>query len=72
MQWTGGMPFDLFKGVRTFTVTKEGERDGAGARFRMHLRMSGRLAPAILKSVGDRQPEIDAFSAALKREAERA
>lgn len=68
MQWTGGMPFGLFVGVRTFTVASE----GAGARFRMHLRMSGPLAPAILRSVGDRQPEIDRFSTALKQEAERA
>jgi hypothetical protein len=36
----------------------------------MHLHMSGPLSPLILKSVGDRQPEIDAFSAALKRGAE--
>jgi uncharacterized protein YndB with AHSA1/START domain len=68
MQWTGGMPLGLFTGVRTFTVATE----GSGARFRMHLRMSGPLAPAILRSVGDRQPEIDSFSAALKREVERA
>jgi len=36
----------------------------------MHLRMSGPLAPLILKSVGDRQPEIDTFSAALRARAE--
>jgi len=36
----------------------------------MHLRMSGPLSSLILKSVGDRQPEIDSFSAALKRRAE--
>jgi hypothetical protein len=29
----------------------------------MHLHMSGLLAPLILRSVGDRQPEIDSFSA---------
>jgi hypothetical protein len=37
----------------------------------MHLHMSGPLAPLILKSVGDRQPEIDSFSAALRAHAER-
>jgi hypothetical protein len=46
MQWTGGMPLGLFTGVRTFTVAGE----GAGARFRMHVRMSGPLAPAIVRS----------------------
>jgi uncharacterized protein YndB with AHSA1/START domain len=66
MQWTGGMPLGLFTGVRTFTVASE----GAGARFRMHVRMSGPLAPMIVRSVGDRQPEIDRFSAALKARVE--
>jgi uncharacterized protein YndB with AHSA1/START domain len=67
MQWTGGLPFGLFVGERTFTVQP---RDG-GAGFQMHLRMTGPLARLILRSVGDRQPEIDAFAAALKQRAER-
>jgi len=66
MQWTGGLPFGLFVGRRTFTVTPT----GSGAEFRMHLHMSGPLASLILKSVGNRQPEIDRFSAALKERAE--
>lgn len=66
MEWKGGLPFGLFTGVRTFTVAP----DAGGARFRLHLRMSGRLAPLILKSVGDRQPEIDGFAAGLKARAE--
>jgi hypothetical protein len=36
----------------------------------MHLRMIGPLAAMILKSVGDRQPEIDRFSRGLKERAE--
>jgi hypothetical protein len=32
--------------------------------------MSGPLAPLILKSVGDRQPEIDLFATALRTRAE--
>ena|SRR5215472_7641109 len=67
MQWTGGLPLGLFVGLRTFTVTPSGR----GSEFRLHLRMSGPLAPLILKSVGNRQPEVDSFSAALKRRAER-
>ena len=66
MEWTGGLPFGLFVGRRTFTVTPS----GGGAEFRMHLHMSGPLASLILKSVGNRQPEIDGFSSALKRRAE--
>jgi uncharacterized protein YndB with AHSA1/START domain len=67
MQWTGGLPFGLFVGERTFTVQP---RDG-GAEFRLQLRMTGPLAPLILRTVGDRQPEIDAFATALKQRAER-
>ena len=66
MEWTGGLPCGLFVGRRTFTVTP---RDG-GVEFQLHLRMSGPLAPLIIKSVGDRQPEIDSFSIALRTRAE--
>ena len=67
MTWRGGLPFGLFVGQRTFTVTA----DANGVQFRMHLRMSGPLSSMILKSVGDRQPEIDRFAAALKQRCER-
>ena len=66
MTWVGGLPFGLFVGRRTFTVTP----GATGAEFRMHLRMSGPLSSMILKSVGDRQPEIDRFAAALKQRCE--
>jgi uncharacterized protein YndB with AHSA1/START domain len=66
MEWIGGMPFGLFVGKRTFTVDPKGR----GSEFRLHLEMSGPLLPLILKSVGDRQPEVDSFSAALKSHAE--
>jgi hypothetical protein len=36
----------------------------------MRLRMAGPLSGLIEKSVGDRQPQIDSFSAALKARAE--
>ncbi len=67
MEWRGGLPLGLFVGLRTFTLVP---RDGV-VEFRMHLRMSGPLAPLILKSVGDRQPEIDSFSSALRAHVER-
>jgi hypothetical protein len=67
MVWTGGLPFGLFVGSRTLTVSP---RDGQTV-FRMELSMTGLLAPLILKSLGDRQPDIDAFSAGLKAYAER-
>lgn len=68
MEWTGGLPFGLFVGRRRFTVVP----CAGGAEFRMQLAMSGPLAPLILKSLGDRQPEIDSFTAGLKRRAEQA
>lgn len=67
MEWIGGMPLGLFIGRRTFAVTPSAR----GSEFRLHLRMSGALSSLIIKSVGDRQPEIDSFAAALKARAER-
>jgi hypothetical protein len=66
MEWQGGLPLGLFVGRRTFTVARLGDV----TEFRMHLRMSGPLSGLILRSVGDRQPEIDRFAAALKQRAE--
>lgn len=66
MEWTGGLPLGLFTGRRVFTVTPgDGTTD-----FRMLVQMSGPLATLMVKAVGDRQVEIDAFSAALKARAE--
>jgi uncharacterized protein YndB with AHSA1/START domain len=67
MEWVGGMPLGLFVGRRTFSVNPSAR----GSEFRLHLQMSGALSSLIIKSVGDRQPEIDSFAAALKARAER-
>ena len=67
MEWTGGLPFGLFVGRRTFTVTPAAD----GTQFEMKLQMTGPLSRWILKSVGDRQPEIDTFAQSLKLYAER-
>ena len=64
--WQGGLPLGLFVGRRTFTLIPVPD----GTEFRMHIRMSGPLSAPIIKSMGDRQPEIDKFSAALKVRAE--
>lgn len=66
MEWVGGIPLGMFVGRRTFTVTPR----AGGTEFRLHLQMSGLLSRLIVKSVGDRQPEVDSFSASLKRRAE--
>jgi hypothetical protein len=66
MVWRGGMPFGLFTGLRSFILTP---RDGA-VEFTMHIKFSGLCAKPIAKSLGDRQPDIDAFCAGLKTWAE--
>ena len=68
MEWTGGLPLGLFTGRRILTVTHA----GGMAEFCMLVRMSGPLAGLMVKATGDRQPEIDSFSAALKARAEKA
>ena len=66
MVWVAGMPFGLFTGTRTFTVSPAPE----GSRFSLHLEMKGVMLPLILKSVGDRQPEVELFCASLKARVE--
>jgi uncharacterized protein YndB with AHSA1/START domain len=66
MEWTGGLPLSLFTGRRIFTVTP-GDRE---VEFRMLVQMSGPLAALMVKAVGDRQVELDAFSSALKARVE--
>lgn len=66
MTWTGGMPLGLFRGVRTFSLTADGE----GTRFQMREEFSGPLLGMIWKSMPDLQPSFDKFAAGLKAEAE--
>ena len=67
MVWSGGMPLGLFRGVRTFTLTREGE-----ARTRIHTReeFRGPLLPLIGRSIPDLNPSFQQFVAGLKRRAE--
>jgi len=68
MIWSSGMPFGLFKGERTFTLTPRG--DGT-VEFSMQEIFSGPLAGLITKSIPDLQTAFDEFAAALKTRAER-
>jgi hypothetical protein len=68
MVWTGGMPLGLFTGRRTFSITPG---NGGSSEFTMHLHFRGLLSSLIAKSLGDRQPDIDALAAGLKKWAER-
>jgi hypothetical protein len=68
MVWTGGMPLGLFTGRRTFSITPG---NGGSSEFTMHLQFRGLLSSLIAKSLGNRQPDIDALAAGLKKWAER-
>ena len=68
MTWTGGMPFGLFKGVRTFKLTPEDD----GTRFDMREEFSGPLLSMIWRSMPDLTASFEQFADGLKKTAERA
>jgi hypothetical protein len=68
MTWVGGMPFGLFKGVRTFTLTPKG--DGS-FDFTLRESFSGPLLGLMGGSVPDMTETFANFAAALKQRAER-
>ena len=57
------MPLGLFKGVRTFTLTKQ--EDGS-TRFDMHEKFSGPLTGLIGKTIPDLNPSFEIFAKGLK------
>lgn len=69
MVWSGGMPLGLFKGVRTFTLSPQGN---SVTRFTMREEFSGPLLPLIWLSMPDLGPAFQQFAADLKSRAERA
>jgi len=62
MVWSSGMPFGLFKGARTFTLTPL----NGGTKITTHEEFSGLLLPMFKGQIGDLQPTFDAFVEALK------
>ena len=62
------MPLGLFKGVRTFTLARE----GAATRFRMREEYTGPMLPLIWRSMPDLGPSFERFAGGLKARAERA
>jgi hypothetical protein len=67
MTWTGGMPLGLFKGVRTFTLTPDG--DGK-TRFHAREEFTGVMLPLIWRSMPDLAPSFEQFAQGLKQRAE--
>jgi hypothetical protein len=68
MVWSGGMPLGLFKGVRTYTLTPNG--DGTTG-FAMREEYTGLLLPMIWKTIPDLGPSFRQYANGLKQEAER-
>ena len=68
MVWTSGMPFGLFKGVRTFTLTPV----PGGTELTMCEVFTGLMLPMIWKSMPDLTPGFQKFATGLKQLAERA
>jgi uncharacterized protein YndB with AHSA1/START domain len=64
--FTGGMPLGLFRGVRTYTLTS----DGNGTVFHMREEYTGPLLGLIWRSMPDLQGSFDQFAAGLKRRVE--
>ena len=68
MEWSGGMPLGLFRGVRTFTMAP----GAAGTtEFKVREEYTGPLLGMIWKSMPDLGPSFEKFATGLKRRAER-
>jgi hypothetical protein len=67
MRWVGGMPLGLFRGVRTYTLTPEGE---GRTRFHMREEFTGPMLPLIWRSMPDMNESFEQFARGLKRRVE--
>jgi hypothetical protein len=66
LAFSGGMPFGLFRGVRTYTLTP----NAGGTLFRMREEYTGAMLGMISKSMPDLQPSFDQFAAGIAKRAE--
>ena len=67
MTSSSGMPLGLFKGLRTFTLTPQGN---GSVKFTLREVFSGPLLPLIGRSIPDMAENFQQFVAGLKQEAE--
>lgn len=67
MVWCGGLPLGIFRGVRTFILTK---KDNGQIEFRMQEVFSGLLSPLIVRSMPDLTESFEQFATSLKAKAE--
>ena len=67
LEFSGGMPFGLFKGVRTYTLAAGKSGD---TLFTMREQYTGPLAASIGKSIPDLNPSFQQFANGLKSRVE--
>ena len=68
MAWSSGMPFGLFSGVRTFTLTP---RPDGSIDFTLREQFDGALLPIFGRSIPDLTATFEDFVKGLKAYAER-
>ncbi len=68
MAWTGGMPFGLFTGVRTFTLVPKGR----STDFTLREEFIGPLLGLIERTIPDMTASFQDFVVGLKAQAEQA
>ncbi len=66
MLWTGGMPFGLFRGERSFVLSPAGK----ATRFELREVFSGPLLFLVGRSIPDMTEAFEQFAAGLKKRAE--
>jgi hypothetical protein len=67
MEFTGGMPLGLFKGVRSYTLAAG---KSGGTLFTMREEYTGPMAASIGKSIPDLNPSFEQFASGLKARVE--
>ncbi len=65
---SGGLPFGLFRGDRTFTLSPQ---PGGSTQFTVCEVFSGPLEPMLGRMIPDLTPSFEAFAAGLKEKCER-
>ena len=66
LEFSGGMPLGLFRGVRTYTLSPA----AGGTAFRMREEYTGPLLPLIWRSMPDLRPSFEKFARGLKQRVE--
>jgi len=67
LRFSGGMPLGLFRGVRTFEVSPDGN---GGTAFHVREEYTGPLLGLIWRSMPDLGPSFDQFARGLKSRVE--